>query len=58
MRAARLGLAQAPVALGTETNLATIVATLDSAAPPVKPLSVTSILRVPDAPVELLLAFA
>ncbi|MGB6388199.1 MAG: DNA repair protein RadA [Methyloceanibacter sp.] len=28
MRAARLGLAQAPVALGTETNLANIIATL------------------------------
>jgi DNA repair protein RadA/Sms len=34
MRAVRLGLTQAPVALGTETNLANIVATLDSAAPP------------------------
>src|SRR6476646_3330226 len=34
MRAARLGLAQAPVALGTETNLANIVATLDGSAPP------------------------
>ena len=34
MRAARLGLAEAPVALGTETNLANIVATLASAAPP------------------------
>ncbi|HET9273853.1 MAG TPA: DNA repair protein RadA [Methyloceanibacter sp.] len=35
MRAARLGLAEAPVALGTETNLANIVATLSNAAPPV-----------------------
>jgi DNA repair protein RadA/Sms len=35
MRAARLGLAHAPVALGTETNLATIVATLGSTVPPV-----------------------
>ena len=34
MRASRLGLAQAPVALGTETNLANIIATLGSAAPP------------------------
>ena len=34
MRAARLGLAEAPVALGTETNLANIIATLGSAAPP------------------------
>ena len=34
MRAERLGLEQAPVALGTETNLANIVATLGSAAPP------------------------
>ena len=34
MRAARLGLEQAPVALGTETNLANIIATLGSAAPP------------------------
>jgi DNA repair protein RadA/Sms len=34
LRAARLGLADAPVALGTETNLANIVATLASAAPP------------------------
>ena len=34
MRAARLGLAQAPVALGTETNLANIVATLGKATPP------------------------
>src|SRR5688572_18292704 len=34
MRAARLGLAQAPVALGTETNLANIVATLAKGAPP------------------------
>jgi DNA repair protein RadA/Sms len=34
MRAARLGLADAPVALGTETNLANIIATLGSAAPP------------------------
>ena len=34
MRAARLGLAQAPVGLGTETNLVNIVATLDGAAPP------------------------
>jgi DNA repair protein RadA/Sms len=34
MRAARLGLKQAPVALGTETNLANIIATLGSAAPP------------------------
>jgi DNA repair protein RadA/Sms len=34
MRAARLGLASSPVALGTETNLANIVATLGSAAPP------------------------
>jgi len=33
MRAARLGLDQAPVALGTETNLANIIATLGSAAP-------------------------
>jgi DNA repair protein RadA/Sms len=31
MRAARLGLEQAPVALGTETNLANIIATLGSA---------------------------
>ena len=29
MRAARLGLSQAPVALGTETNLANIIATLE-----------------------------
>jgi DNA repair protein RadA/Sms len=34
MRAARLGLAAAPVALGTETNLANIIATLGSGAPP------------------------
>jgi DNA repair protein RadA/Sms len=34
MRATRLGLAAAPVALGTETNLANIIATLGSAAPP------------------------
>jgi DNA repair protein RadA/Sms len=34
MRATRLGLTQAPVALGTETNLANIIATLGSAAPP------------------------
>jgi DNA repair protein RadA/Sms len=34
MRAARLGVTEAPVALGTETNLANIVATLASAAPP------------------------
>ncbi len=34
MRAARLGLAQAPVALGTETNLANIVATLAKGIPP------------------------
>jgi DNA repair protein RadA/Sms len=34
MRAARLGLSEAQVALGTETNLANIVATLASAAPP------------------------
>ena len=34
MRAARLGLAQAPVALGTETNLANIVATLAKGTPP------------------------
>jgi DNA repair protein RadA/Sms len=34
MRAMRLGLTQAPVALGTETNLANIIATLGSAAPP------------------------
>lgn len=34
MRAARLGLAQAPVALGTETNLANIVATLAKGHPP------------------------
>jgi DNA repair protein RadA/Sms len=34
MRAARLGLAQAPVALGTETNLANILATLAKGAPP------------------------
>lgn len=34
MRAARLGLAQAPVALGTETNLANIVATLGKGVPP------------------------
>jgi DNA repair protein RadA/Sms len=34
MRAARLGLRDAPVALGSETNLANIVATLASAAPP------------------------
>ena len=34
LRAARLGLAEAPVALGTETNLANIIATLGSAAPP------------------------
>src|SRR5215471_655109 len=35
MRAARLGLAHAPVALGTETNLANIVAALGSRVPPV-----------------------
>jgi DNA repair protein RadA/Sms len=35
MRAARLGLARAPVALGTETNLANIVATLGSTVAPV-----------------------
>jgi DNA repair protein RadA/Sms len=35
MRATRLGLAHAPVALGTETNLANIVATLGSTVPPV-----------------------
>src|SRR6187402_3690055 len=35
MRAMRLGLAHAPVALGTETNLANIVATLSSTVPPV-----------------------
>ena len=35
MRAMRLGLAHAPVALGTETNLANIVATLGSTVPPV-----------------------
>ena len=35
MRAARLGLAHAPVALGTETNLANIIATLGSTVPPV-----------------------
>jgi DNA repair protein RadA/Sms len=34
MRAARLGLSQAPVALGTETNLANIVATLGKGRPP------------------------
>jgi len=34
MRASRLGLAEAPVALGTETNVANIVATLGSTAPP------------------------
>ncbi len=34
MRAARLGLAQAPVALGTETNIASIIATLGSAPAP------------------------
>jgi DNA repair protein RadA/Sms len=34
MRAARLGLSAAPVALGTETNLANIVATLASGTPP------------------------
>jgi DNA repair protein RadA/Sms len=34
MRAARLGLAQAPVALGTETNLANIIATLAKAGAP------------------------
>ena len=34
MRAARLGLADAPVALGTETNIANIVATLGSAPAP------------------------
>jgi DNA repair protein RadA/Sms len=34
MRAARLGVTEAPVALGTETNLANIVATLANAAPP------------------------
>jgi DNA repair protein RadA/Sms len=35
MRATRLGLTHAPVALGTETNLANIVATLGSTVPPV-----------------------
>jgi DNA repair protein RadA/Sms len=34
MRAARLGLSQAPVALGTETNLANIIATLGKGRPP------------------------
>ncbi|MGH6865061.1 MAG: DNA repair protein RadA [Methyloceanibacter sp.] len=34
MRAARLGLGQAPVALGTETNVANIIATLGSGASP------------------------
>jgi len=34
MRAARLGLSQAPVALGTETNLANIIATLSKAKAP------------------------
>jgi len=34
MRATRLGLAQAPVALGTETNIANIIATLGSAPAP------------------------
>jgi DNA repair protein RadA/Sms len=34
LRAARLGLNDAPVALGTETNLANIIATLAGAAPP------------------------
>ncbi len=34
MRAERLGLKQAPVALGTETNLANIIASLGSAEPP------------------------
>src|SRR5918996_2229860 len=34
MRAARLGLAEAPVALGTETNLANIIATLAASSPP------------------------
>jgi DNA repair protein RadA/Sms len=34
MRAERLGLKQSPVALGTETNLANIVATLQRSAPP------------------------
>ena len=34
MRAERLGLSDAPVALGTETNLANIVATLRKSAPP------------------------
>src|SRR6476620_11837257 len=34
MRAKRLGLEQAPVTLGTETNLANIIATLGSSAPP------------------------
>jgi DNA repair protein RadA/Sms len=34
MRAARLGLTQAPVALGTETNIASIIATLGSAPAP------------------------
>ncbi len=34
MRAERLGLSQAPVALGTETNLANIIATLGGGAPP------------------------
>lgn len=34
MRAARLGIAEAPVALGTETNVANIIATLSSGPPP------------------------
>jgi DNA repair protein RadA/Sms len=34
MRASRLGLTHAPVALGTETNLANIIATLRKAGPP------------------------
>ncbi|MGV1014151.1 MAG: DNA repair protein RadA [Methyloceanibacter sp.] len=34
LRATRLGLAEAPVALGTETNLASIIATLGSGPPP------------------------
>ena len=34
MRASRLGVTQAPVALGTETNLANIVATLAGGSPP------------------------
>jgi DNA repair protein RadA/Sms len=35
MRAARLGLSQAPVALGTETNLTNIIATLGKGQPPI-----------------------